>query len=66
MDRQQYIALTESLQLCNQLLLEMEADKDRIAACVSGDLREAFLQANGQATQEIKRLLTLLQQSMQS
>lgn len=65
MDPQQYLALTESIQLCNQLLNEMEADKDRIAACVSGSLRTAYLEANDQATQEIKKLRTLLQQPMQ-
>ena len=66
MDSQQYLALMESIGLCNQLLKEMEANKDRIAVCMSGALQKVYLEANEQATKEIRTLCTQLEQSVQS
>lgn len=65
MDSEQYRILTESLRLCKKLQDEMERDKDRIHECFNGDLRRAYLEANGLAENEVVKIRNQLQAMMQ-
>ena len=61
MDPQQTLAYNDSIVYCNQLINQLEQEKDTIRSCFHGEPLKAYLEATDMAIQRTKKLRSTLQ-----
>lgn len=65
MDVSQHNELTKCIHLCDRLLQEAELDRERAAACMNGEILNAFMRSNEALKEEVsdirRRLRSMLQ-----
>ena len=60
MDPQQYQYFTQSIQLCNKLINQLENDRDSARRCFTGDMLTSYRKSTEKALQEIRKVRSAL------
>ncbi len=60
MDPQQYQYYTQSIQLCNKRINQLENDRDNARRCFTGDMLTAYRKSAERAIQEVKKVRSAL------